>query len=45
LTLAYDNGYAIETTSGISMDDLIALNLVQSATEGERVRPIQQTKA
>ena len=43
VTLGYDNGYAVEATSGISMDDLIALNLGQSATEGERVQPIQQT--
>jgi hypothetical protein len=28
---------------GISKDDLIALNLGQSAAEGERVQPIQQT--
>jgi hypothetical protein len=41
VTLGYDNGYAVEAT-GISRDDLIALNLGQSATEGERVRPLQQ---
>jgi hypothetical protein len=28
---------------GISKDDLIALNLGQSAAEGERVQPIQRT--
>jgi membrane fusion protein (multidrug efflux system) len=43
VTLGFDNGYAVEATSGIAMDDLIALNLGQSATEGERVQPIQQT--
>jgi RND family efflux transporter MFP subunit len=43
VTLGYDNGYAVEAASGISKDDLIALNLGQSATEGERVQPIQQT--
>ena len=42
VTLGYDNGYAVEATSGISMNDLIAVNLGQSATEGERVRPIEQ---
>ena len=43
VTLGYDNGYAVEATSGISRNDLIAMNLGQSATEGERVQPIQQT--
>lgn len=42
VTLGYDNGYAVEATSGISMDDLIAVDLGQSATEGERVQPVQQ---
>jgi RND family efflux transporter MFP subunit len=42
VTLGYDNGYAVEATSGVSMDDQIAVNLGQSATEGERVQPIQQ---
>ena len=43
VTLGFDNGYAVEATSGISMADLIALNLGQSASEGERVQPVQQT--
>ena len=42
VTLGFDNGYSVEATSGITMDDLIALNLGQSATEGERVQPVQQ---
>jgi hypothetical protein len=42
VTLGFDNGYAVEATSGIAMDDLIALNLGQSATEGERVQSVQQ---
>jgi hypothetical protein len=41
VTLGYDNGYAVEA-AGISRDDIIAVNLGQSATEGERVRPSQQ---
>ena len=41
--LGFDNGYSVEATSGITMGDLIALNLGQSATEGERVQPVQQT--
>lgn len=42
VTLGFDNGYSVEATSGITMDDLIALNLGQSATEGERVQPVNQ---
>jgi hypothetical protein len=41
VTLGFDNGYSVEATSGVSMDDLIALNLGQSATEGEKVHPVQ----
>jgi RND family efflux transporter MFP subunit len=41
VTLGFDNGYAVEATSGITTDDQIALNLGQSATEGERVHPVQ----
>ena len=44
VTLGYDNGYAVESTSGISMNDLIALNLGQSASEGERVIAQQETQ-
>jgi membrane fusion protein, multidrug efflux system len=42
VTLGFDNGYLVEATSGIAMDDLIALNLGQSAMESERVQPVQQ---
>jgi RND family efflux transporter MFP subunit len=42
VTLGFDNGYSVEATSGIAMDDLIALDLGQSATEGEKVQPVQQ---
>ena len=45
VTLGYDNGYAVEATSGISMNDLIAVNLGQSASEGERVQPIESNTA
>jgi RND family efflux transporter MFP subunit len=44
VTLGFDNGYSVEATSGITMDDQIALNLGQSATEGERVQALQQKK-
>jgi membrane fusion protein, multidrug efflux system len=42
VSLGFDNGYSVEATSGIAMNDLIALNLGQSAIEGERVQPQQQ---
>ena len=42
VSLGFDNGYSVEATSGIAMNDLIALNLGQSASEGERVQPVQQ---
>ena len=43
VTLGFDNGYCVEATDGIAMDDdLIALNLGQSATEDERVQLVQQ---
>jgi hypothetical protein len=42
VTLGYDNGYAVEATSGISMNDQIAVNLGQSAIDGERVQAVQQ---
>jgi RND family efflux transporter MFP subunit len=41
--LGFDDGYSVEATSGITMSDRIALNLGQSATEGERVQPIKET--
>ena len=42
VTLGFDDGYSVEATNGMAMDDLIALNLGQSATEGERVQPVEQ---
>ena len=39
--LGYDNGYAVEAT-GISSGDLVAINLGQSAIEGERVQAFSQ---
>jgi RND family efflux transporter MFP subunit len=44
VTLAYDNGYATEATSGVSVGDTLALNLGQSAVDGERVQPFFQHK-
>jgi membrane fusion protein (multidrug efflux system) len=44
VSLGYDNGYAVEAR-GISVGDLIALNLGQSAIEGERVQPFFKKQA
>jgi membrane fusion protein, multidrug efflux system len=38
--LGYDNGYAVEATSGVSTNDLIALDLGQAAVDGERVQAV-----
>jgi len=44
VTLGYDNGDAVEATSGVSSGDLIAVNLRQSAIDGEPVQPFFQGK-
>jgi RND family efflux transporter MFP subunit len=38
--LGYDNGVAVEVTSGVSYSDLIALNVGQAARDGEPVQPV-----
>jgi membrane fusion protein, multidrug efflux system len=40
VTLGYDNGVNIQITDGIAPDDLVALNVGQSARDGDPVRPI-----
>jgi membrane fusion protein, multidrug efflux system len=45
VTLGYDNGYSVEATGGISVGEAIAINLGQSAIDGERVQPFFQQKA
>jgi RND family efflux transporter MFP subunit len=40
VTLGYDDGRAVEVTHGLSGQELIAMNVGQSAREGERVQPI-----
>jgi len=42
VTLGYDNGIAVEITSGIADDAVVALNVGQSARDGERVQPVEQ---
>ncbi len=40
VTLGYDDGRAVEVTHGLSGQELLAMNVGQSAREGERVQPI-----
>lgn len=39
-TLGYDNGVAVEITSGVGEDDVVAISVGQSAREGEIVQPV-----
>jgi membrane fusion protein, multidrug efflux system len=39
VTLGYDNGQQVEITKGLEGDELIAINVGQSARDGERVQP------
>jgi RND family efflux transporter MFP subunit len=41
--LGYDNGIAVEVATGIEADATVALNVGQSAHDGERVQPVRQT--
>jgi membrane fusion protein, multidrug efflux system len=43
VTLGYDNGLAVEITSGIADDDIVAINVGQSVREGEVVQPVFAT--
>jgi RND family efflux transporter MFP subunit len=40
--LGYDNGVAVEVAAGIDPDAVVALNVGQSAHEGEAVQPVRQ---
>jgi len=42
VTLGYDNGINVEVTSGIGEDDVVAVNVGQSAREGEMVQAVMQ---
>jgi membrane fusion protein, multidrug efflux system len=44
-TLGYDNGVNVEVTDGISDGDLVALNVGQSARDGEPVQPVTAEQA
>jgi len=38
--LGYDNGVAVQITSGVNFNDLVALNVGQAAREGAPVQPV-----
>lgn len=42
VALGYDDGINVEVTSGISDSDVVAINVGQSAHEGEIVQPVMQ---
>lgn len=42
VTLGYDNGIAVEVANGVDADAMVALNVGQSAQDGERVQPVEQ---
>jgi membrane fusion protein (multidrug efflux system) len=42
VTLGYDDGVNVEVLSGISDADIVAVNVGQSAHEGETVQPVMQ---
>jgi RND family efflux transporter MFP subunit len=45
VTLGYDNGVAVEVTDGINADDMVALNVGQSARDGQPVQPVTAAQA
>ena len=44
VALGYDNGVAVQVTSGVDYNDLVALNVGQAARDGENVQPVQNTQ-
>ncbi len=40
VSLGYDNGMTVEITKGVTHNDLVAVNVGQSARDGEAVRPV-----
>jgi membrane fusion protein (multidrug efflux system) len=40
VTLGYDNGVSVQISEGIANDDMVALNVGQTARDGDPVRPI-----
>jgi membrane fusion protein, multidrug efflux system len=44
VSLGYDDGQQVEVTRGLTEDDLVALNVGQSARDGEGVQPVEKTR-
>jgi len=44
VTLGYDNGITCEISSGVELGAMVALNVGQSARDGEAVQPVQQAE-
>jgi membrane fusion protein, multidrug efflux system len=42
VSLGYDDGQQVEVTRGLGEDDLVALNVGQSARDGEGVQPVEK---
>ncbi len=42
VTLGYDNGVEVQITRGVSIGDLVAVNVGQSARDGELVLPVHE---
>ncbi len=45
VTLGYDNGRAVEVTRGLAGDELVAMNVGQTAHDGEAVRALRAQQA
>jgi RND family efflux transporter MFP subunit len=45
VTLGYDDGVNVEITRGVSNQDVVAINVGQSARDGEPVRPMTASEA
>jgi len=45
VNLGYDDGVNVEITEGVTEQDVVAVNVGQSARDGEPVRPIIMTGA
>ena len=43
VSLGYDNGVAVEITSGVGDADVVALNVGQAARDGEAVQPVRES--
>jgi hypothetical protein len=44
VTLGYDNGQTVEVLSGINANDKVAVNVGQSARDGEAVQAVESNQ-